>query len=93
MRRALEGLKIIEFAWSVAAPYSIKFLAAYGATVVKVESRASPDPIRSFYPFAGGVPGLERGGLYAIANTDKYHLSLSLKHPQGIEVAKRLSIL
>ena len=65
------------------------YLAEYGATVVRVESRKRPDPLHTSPPAAPGQ-GLDRSGYYANYNANKYALGLNLGSPKAIEVAKRL---
>ena len=50
-RRALEGLKVLDFFWVAVGPMTTGYLAEYGATVVRVESRRRPDPLRNSPPF------------------------------------------
>jgi len=68
-----------------------KHLGEHGATVVHVESRSRPDGFRVHYPpYKDNIPGLNRTGTFAIFNDSKLGITLNLKHPQGLEVAKRL---
>ncbi len=68
-----------------------KHLGEHGATVVHVESRSRPDGFRVHYPpYKDNIPGLNRTGTFAIFNDSKFGITLNLKHPQGLEVAKRL---
>jgi len=90
MQRCLEGLKIADFSWTVAAPLSTKCLADYGASVVKIESIRRPDILRSRSPYAGNRPGINRSGTFNLYNSNKYSMSLDLQRPEGIELAKRI---
>jgi hypothetical protein len=40
------GLKVVDFCWVVAGPMTTRYLADYGATVVRVESAHRPDVLR-----------------------------------------------
>ncbi len=74
-----------------AGPMVGKHLGEHGATVIHVESRTRPDGFRVHYPpYKDNVPGLNRTGSFAIFNDSKLGITLNLKHPQGLEVAKRL---
>jgi benzylsuccinate CoA-transferase BbsF subunit len=87
---ALEGVKILDFTWAALGPITCDYFAVYGAEVIKIETEHRPDPWRTMSPFAGDNPGLDRSGLFAFANTEKYSMALNLKHPRGIEVAHKL---
>lgn len=89
--RALDGVKVVEFAIFAAGPMVGKHLAEQGATVVHVESRSRPDGFRVHYPpYKDNKPGLDRTGSFAIFNDSKYGVTLNLKSPRGVEIAKKL---
>ena len=86
-----KDLKIVEFAAIAAGPLIGKFLADHGATVVHVESYARPDGFRANYPpFKDNVPGFDRSGSFGICNNNKLDVTINLKAPGGIDLAKRL---
>lgn len=88
---ALAGVKVIEFGGYAAGPHIGKVLANFGATVIHVESKARPDGFRLQYPpYKNGEPGLNRGGCFAFFNDSKYGVTLDLKNPAGLELARRL---
>jgi benzylsuccinate CoA-transferase BbsF subunit len=87
--RPLEGLKILDFFWVVIGPMSTGYLAEYGATVVRVESRSRPEVLRSAPPFGGNVRGLNRSAYYANYNVNKYGFGLNLAHPKALDIVKR----
>jgi benzylsuccinate CoA-transferase BbsF subunit len=90
--QALDGLNIIEFGGYAAGPHIGKVLANFGAKVVHVESMDRPDGFRLQYPpFAGNRPGLNRGGCFSFFNDSKYGVTVDLKKPDGIALAKRLA--
>ncbi len=89
-QQALQGVKVVELAWVVAGPTVSKFLADYGAQVIKVESEAKPDALRASHPFAGNQPGANRSLAFATYNSSKYSMALNLKLPEGVEVLKKL---
>ena len=88
--RPFEGLKVVEFAHVMAGPMIGRFLSDYGAEVIHVESRALPDIMRSYPPARDNIPGVNRGLMFAIYNTNKYGVTLNLKHPKAVELAKGL---
>jgi len=85
-----DDVKILEFGQIVAGPLIATYLADYGAEVVHIESHSRPDQYRLYPPFKDNKPGLERGLDFAIYSHNKYGITLNLRHPKGIEVAKRL---
>ncbi len=90
--QALDGLKIIEFGGYAAGPYIGKILANFGARSVHVESRDRPDGFRLQYPpFAGNRPGINRGACFSYFNDSKYSVTVDLKRPEGIVLARRLA--
>lgn len=88
---ALEGIKVLDFMWVVAGPWGTRYLADYGATVIKVESTDRVDTIRTLSPFKDHVSGGERSGLHATVNAGKLGLTLNLMHPKGRDVALKLA--
>ena len=89
-QRPLEGLKVLDFTWSIAGPLATRALADLGATVVKVESVNKPDAGRGFLPVWDGVAGPEQSALFDQANAGKLSLSLNMRQPEGIEVVRDL---
>jgi crotonobetainyl-CoA:carnitine CoA-transferase CaiB-like acyl-CoA transferase len=85
----LEGLKVADFSWIGVGPISAKYLADHGATVVRVESMTRPDKLRLVAPFKGEM-GIDRSQFFADMNASKLGLTLNLKHPGAIEIARRL---
>ena len=86
-----EGIKVAEFAAIAAGPLIGKFMADHGATVVHVESYARPDGFRSNYPpYKDNKPGLDRSGSFAICNNNKLGITINLKAPGAIDVARKL---
>ncbi len=81
---------VVDFGWILAAPMTSKYLADLGATVVRVESSHKPDGLRTSTPYKDNIPGLNRSGYFAFYNPNKYSMALNLKHPKGVEIAKRL---
>ncbi len=90
-KQALSEIKVVQFAAFAAGPMVGKHLGEHGAQVVQVESRTRPDGFRLHYPpYKDNKPGLNRTGSFAIFNDSKYGVTLNLKSPRGIEIAKRL---
>lgn len=89
-KEALADLKVVDFSWGLAGPIVGKYLADFGAIVVKVESYRRPCVTRVSAPYKDSKPGVDRSGYFAFFNANKYSISLDLNNPKGIEVAKRL---
>jgi crotonobetainyl-CoA:carnitine CoA-transferase CaiB-like acyl-CoA transferase len=91
-RQALADVRIAEFGSYAAGPHIGKMLANFGATVVHVESRARPDGFRMQYPpYKDNQPGIDSGGCFAYFNDSKLGVTLDLKNPRGVELARRLA--
>ena len=90
--QALEGLKVLEFGGYAAGPHIGKMLANFGATVVHVESTSRPDGFRLQYPpYKDGQPGVNAGACFAYFNDSKLGVTLNLKNPQGLALARQLA--
>ena len=88
---ALADIKVVEFAAFAAGPMIGKHLGEHGATVIHVESRTRPDGFRQHYPpYKDNKPGLNRTGSFALLNDSKMSVSLNLKSPRAIEIAKKI---
>ena len=85
-----DGLKVADFSWVLVGPTTAKYLADHGATVVRVEAAAPLDILRTAGPFKDGVPGADRTQFFGEFNTSKLGISLDLKNPAGLEIAKKL---
>ena len=92
MEEALEGIKVADFSWVAAGPLATLYLAAHGATVIRVESLTHPDAIRTSSPFKDSIPGINRSGYFAFFNANKFSIALNMSHPKAIEVARKLII-
>ena len=90
MALPLEGLKVADFTWIIAGTQFTRFLADYGATVVKVESTTYPDLLRTAPPYLEGQPGWNRSGYFATFSANKLSLTLNLNHTHSREVLQRL---
>ncbi|MGO4329080.1 CaiB/BaiF CoA transferase family protein [Cupriavidus sp. 2TAF22] len=85
LRKALEGLKVVEFAQIAAGPLCAMLLADMGASVTKVEG-PDGDLGRQLGP---GWIG-EDSALYHGFNRNKRGICLDLKTAEGLAVARRL---
>ena len=89
--QALAGIRVVEIGFAAAGPLVGKYLANHGAEVIHVESRTAPDVFRSTYPpFKDNVPGPDRAGMFAFYNDGKRGVTLNLRHPGAVELARAL---
>ena len=85
-----EGIKILDFCWVAAGPVMTRYLADFGATVIRIESPLRADILRSGQPFKDDIPGINRSGYYANYNTNKLSLGLNMSNPKAIGIVKAL---
>jgi len=78
----LEGIRVLELASVIAAPYAGSLLRLLGAEVVKVEAPAG-DPIRKWDSPRGPLP-------FAQINAGKRSVVIDLKAPEGLALVKDL---
>jgi crotonobetainyl-CoA:carnitine CoA-transferase CaiB-like acyl-CoA transferase len=89
-RGAWAGTRILEFGTGAAGPIAIRYFAEHGATVIRIESRSRPDFLRTYGLGPGNPCGLEGSDMFDALNVGKLGLTLNLKHPEGVGLAKRL---
>ncbi len=88
--KVFEGVKILDFSWVVVGPTAVRHFADHGAEVIHVESSSDFDVLRGTPPFKDAVPGLDRSGYFANYNCNKYGITINLRKPEGVELARRL---
>ena len=87
-RGPLDGLKVVDLTEHMAGPYCTMVLADMGADVIKVEPPGRGAWERSWAgadAFLGGV-----SAFFMLANRNSRSLTLNLKSPRGLEVARKL---
>ncbi|MCZ6710753.1 MAG: CoA transferase [Gammaproteobacteria bacterium] len=85
-----EGITVADFAWVGVGPISAKYLADHGARVIRVESESRPDVLRGAAPFKDMEAGLNRSQFFGDFNTSKQSLTLNMKIPEAVEIAKQI---
>ena len=80
----LRGLRVLDIATIVAAPFAASLLGDYGAEVLKVEL-PSGDGARGFPPFKDG-----KSLWWKVTNRNKKFVTLDLRKPEGIAILKQL---
>lgn len=86
----LSGIRVADFTWVWAGPFCTLQLAHLGAEVIRVESAQRTCVTRLLPPWLGGQPGINRSGYFNQYNLGKLSLSLDLKQPKALQVAKDL---
>ena len=86
----LAGIKVADFSWVIAGPMSTRYLAIYGAQVVKIESHARLDSARMGPPFIG-KPSRNSSAMFGDMNPSKMSLSLNFNVPEAREIARRMA--
>lgn len=87
MRYPLEGIKVADFEWVAAGPFSTGYLADYGAEVIRIESSTNPDMYR-FGESKDGKPGLNKSLLFGMINSNKRSFQVNMKHPRVMDVIR-----
>jgi crotonobetainyl-CoA:carnitine CoA-transferase CaiB-like acyl-CoA transferase len=90
VERALDGVKVIEYASFVAGPYCAKLLADLGAEVIKIEPPGIGDEARARGPFLHDIPHPDLSGLFLYLNGNKLGVTLNLDSATGRAIFKRL---
>jgi crotonobetainyl-CoA:carnitine CoA-transferase CaiB-like acyl-CoA transferase len=90
MKRALDDIRVVEYAEMVSGPMCGKMFSDMGAEVIKIELPRRGDPSRHLPPFAGDVPHPEKSGMFLYLNTGKKSLTLDPAKPSGAAILKRL---
>ncbi|MFC2008372.1 CaiB/BaiF CoA transferase family protein [Chloroflexota bacterium] len=88
--KIFEDVKVADFSWYAVGPAVTRAFAENGAEVVHVESGTRVDGHRTTPPFSDNERSVNRSGTFAMNNHAKYGMTLNLRHPKGVEVAKRL---
>ena len=87
----LDGIRVADFCWAWAGPYGALQLAHLGAEVIRIESQTRPCPSRLIPPWADNEKGgFNRSGYFNQYNQGKRSLTLNLKKPEGLELAKKV---
>jgi benzylsuccinate CoA-transferase BbsF subunit len=89
-KEVFQGLKVLDFSWVIASPWTVKYLADHGAMIIHVESIHHPDLIRMGPPFKDGKPGVDSSVYWVNYHCNAYGLSLNMNHPRAREIMTKL---
>jgi crotonobetainyl-CoA:carnitine CoA-transferase CaiB-like acyl-CoA transferase len=87
---AWAGTTIVEFGAGAAGPIATRYFAEHGATVIRIESRSRPDFLRVYALGPQNPHGLDGAPLFDALNVGKLSVTVNLKHPDGLDIARRL---
>src|SRR4051812_39327629 len=80
----LNGLRVVEIGTLVAAPFASRMLGEFGADIIKIEPRDG-DPLRRWRVLRG-----DTSLWWYVQSRNKKSITLNLKAPEGVEIAKKL---
>jgi benzylsuccinate CoA-transferase BbsF subunit len=87
----LAGVRVADFSWAWAGPYTTLLLGFLGAEIIKIESRRRLDHSRLMSLTTGqSFQNLDASPIFCQLNLNKLGVTLNLSKPEGIELAKRI---
>jgi crotonobetainyl-CoA:carnitine CoA-transferase CaiB-like acyl-CoA transferase len=90
-RRALDGIRVVDFSWVRAGPWATRWLGALGAEIIKIEW---PENERGRLPSSTTPKGLEvslnTSGNFNDTNVNKKSITLNVRSAKGLAIVKRL---
>ncbi|MBM3139399.1 MAG: CoA transferase [Chloroflexi bacterium] len=91
--RALEHIRICDFTGQLAGAGATKFLAAFGAQVIRIEDPTNEgrwDILRGGQPYVDERRGINLGGSFNNHNVEKLGITLNLRTPRARELLREL---
>ena len=85
MKKALEGIRVLDLTRVLSGPFCTAMLADLGAEVIKIEQPGAGDMSRE--------PSVSVNGesyYFMSLNRNKKGITLNMKHPKGVEILKQL---
>jgi crotonobetainyl-CoA:carnitine CoA-transferase CaiB-like acyl-CoA transferase len=98
-RGPLEGIRVADFCWMGVGSLATRFLADFGAEVIKIENRLRLDTPRRLPIYKGVVrayghedpnPDPNKGGLHNNYSRNKLGITVNMKTEKGREIVDRL---
>ena len=90
MSKPLDGIKVIELSTFVAAPVCARLLSDLGADVIKVEHPDGDTWRKTGKSYLPHIFSDEENPVFDIYNSEKRHIALNLKTPEGMEALHKL---
>ncbi len=84
------GIHVLDFTWYAVGPVTTKYLADYGADVVRIESAARLDGLRLAPPWKDAQPGVNNSQFFASFNSSKRGLALDMSKPRAREIFMKM---
>lgn len=86
----LEGIRVADFGWILAAPQCTTWLGVMGAEVIRIESHQRLDILRFLGQDPQNFKGPDGSPLFSGLNYSKKSITLNLGHPRGATLAKAI---
>jgi CoA:oxalate CoA-transferase len=86
MAKALEGIRVLDFTQYLSGPHGTSVLSELGAEIIKVEMPGKGEPERMAAPLTPKGESFQ----FCSYNRGKKSVTLNLKSPEGMEIAKKL---
>ncbi len=83
--KPLANIKVVELGTLIAGPFAARILAEFGAEVIKIEAPDGGDPLRKWRKLYEGT-----SLWWYLQARNKKSVTVNLKHPDGVEVVRRL---
>jgi CoA:oxalate CoA-transferase len=87
MVKALEGVRVLDFTQYLSGPHCTSVLSELGAEIIKIEMPGKGEPERVAMPMTPKRESYQ----FLSYNRGKKSITLNLKLPKGIEIAKKLA--
>jgi len=86
----LSDVTVIELGENISASACTKWMAALGASVIKIEAPGRGDPARRMGPFPNDDPHPEKSGMFLYLNTGKKGITLNLHTKEGQNIFRKI---
>ena len=89
MANALQGVRVLDFTQYLSGPHCTSVLSELGAEVIKIEMPGKGEPERQAMPMTPKRESYQ----FLSYNRGKKSITLNLKSPKGLDIAKKLAAL
>lgn len=86
-KKPLDGIRVLDIATFIAAPFSASIAGEFGAEVIKIEQPLSGDPLRKFGVPSGVIPD---SYCWLSEARNKRSITLDLRKPEGADILCQL---